>query len=40
MQSKLFIKKSKDIERKMNFYWKNKINYYILNLINSTNPLL
>ena len=22
----------------MNFYWKNKINYYILNLINSTNP--
>jgi hypothetical protein len=38
IQSKLFIKKSKDIERKMNFYWKNKINYYILNLINSTNP--
>jgi hypothetical protein len=38
MQSKLFIKKSKDIERKMNFYWRNKINYYILNLINSTSP--
>jgi hypothetical protein len=38
IQCKEFIKKSKDIERKMNFYWKNKINYYILNLINSTNP--
>jgi hypothetical protein len=38
LQSKDFIKKYKDIERKMNFYWKNKINYYILNLINSTNP--
>jgi hypothetical protein len=37
-QSKQFIKKSKEIERKMNFYWKNKINYYILNLINSTSP--
>ena len=38
LQVKQFIKKSKDIERSMNIYWKNKMNYYILELINNTEP--
>lgn len=37
LQAKQFITKSKDIERKMNIYWKNKMNYYILELIKQTN---
>jgi hypothetical protein len=38
LQAKQFITKSKDIERKMSIYWKNKMNYYILDIINSTPP--
>jgi len=38
INAKQFILKSKEIERKMNFYWKSKMNFYILDLINSTNP--
>ena len=38
LQSKQFIKKSKDIERQMNNYWKTKINYYIIDLINKSDP--
>jgi hypothetical protein len=38
LQSKQFLKKSKDIEQKMNIYWKNKMNYYILELINKSDP--
>ena len=38
LQAKQFITKSKDIERKMSIYWKNKMNFYILDTINSTPP--
>lgn len=38
LQAKQFLTKSKDIERKMSIYWKNKMNYYILDLINATPP--
>lgn len=38
IQAKQYVIKSKDIERKMSFYWKNKMNYYILDTINSTQP--
>jgi hypothetical protein len=38
LQAKQFIVKSKDIERKMTVYWKNKINYYIIETVNSTPP--
>ncbi len=38
LQAKQFLTKSKEIERKMSIYWKNKMNYYILDLINSTPP--
>ncbi len=38
LQAKQFVTKSKEIERKMSIYWKNKMNYYILDIINSTPP--
>jgi hypothetical protein len=38
LQAKQFVIKSKDIERKMSIYWKNKMNFYILDIINSTSP--
>lgn len=38
LQAKQFVIKSKDIERKMSIYWKNKMNFYILDTINSTAP--
>ena len=38
LQAKQFVIKSKDIERKMSFYWKNKMNFYILDTINLTPP--
>jgi hypothetical protein len=38
LQSKQFVTKSKDIERKMSIYWKNKMNFYILDTINSNSP--
>lgn len=38
LQIKQFINKSKEIERNMNIYWKNKMNYYILELINNSDP--
>lgn len=38
LQAKQYVVKSKDIERKMSFYWKNKMNFYILDTINSTSP--
>ena len=38
LQAKQFVTKSKDIERKMSIYWKNKMNFYILDTINSTPP--
>jgi len=38
IQAKEFLNKAKVLERKINFYWKNKMNFYILDLINEVKP--
>lgn len=38
LQAKQYLAKSRETERKMSFYWKNKMNFYILETINSNPP--